>query len=92
MGHSIIGEWCNIGAGTSNSNLKNEVGGLSGKSIFLKSTLMLKKMFTLTNGQIPLIGVGGITDGLECYNKIKAGASLVPVSYTHLTLPTNREV
>ena len=23
MGHSIIGEWCNIGAGTSNSNLKN---------------------------------------------------------------------
>jgi len=23
LGHSIIGEWCNIGAGTSNSNLKN---------------------------------------------------------------------
>ena len=23
LGHSIIGEWCNIGAGTNNSNLKN---------------------------------------------------------------------
>ena len=69
---------------TLNSNLRNEVGGLSGKPIFLKSTLMLKKMYTLTNGQIPLIGVGGITDGLECYNKIKAGASLVQI-YTALT-------
>ena len=26
LGHSIIGEWCNIGAGTSSSNLKNDYG------------------------------------------------------------------
>ena len=26
LGHSIIGEWCNIGAGTNNSNLKNDYG------------------------------------------------------------------
>ncbi len=26
LGDSIIGEWCNIGAGTSNSNLKNNAG------------------------------------------------------------------
>ena len=38
---------------------------------------MLKKMYSLTNGQIPLIGVGGISNGFECYEKIKAGASLV---------------
>ena len=25
FGDSIIGEWCNIGAGTSNSNLKNKI-------------------------------------------------------------------
>ena len=67
-----------------NSNFKNEIGGLSGKPLFLKSTLMLKKMFTLTNGQIPLIGVGGISNALECYEKIKAGASLVQL-YTSLT-------
>ena len=59
------------------SSFKNEVGGLSGTPLFLKSTLILKKMYSLTNGQIPLIGVGGISNGLECYEKIKAGASLV---------------
>ena len=26
LGDSVIGEWCNLGAGTSNSNLKNNVG------------------------------------------------------------------
>jgi len=59
------------------SPFKNEVGGLSGTPLFLKSTLILKKMYSLTNGQVPLIGVGGISNGLECYEKIKAGASLV---------------
>ena len=39
----------------------------------------------LTNGQIPLIGVGGVSNGLECYEKIKSGASLVQL-YTALTL------
>lgn len=67
-----------------NSNFKNEIGGLTGKPLFLKSTLMLKKMYTLTNGQIPLIGVGGISNALECYEKIKAGACLVQL-YTSLT-------
>ena len=69
---------------TLNSKYKNEIGGLSGKPIFLKSTLILKRMYALTNGQIPLIGVGGISNGLECYNKIKAGATLVQI-YTALT-------
>ena len=40
-------------------------------------------MYNLTNGQIPLIGVGGISNGTECYEKIKAGASLVQL-YTSL--------
>jgi len=65
------------------SEYKNEVGGLSGKPIFLDSTIILKKMYSLTNGQIPLIGVGGISNGYECYEKIKAGASLVQL-YTAL--------
>ncbi len=65
------------------SIFKNELGGLSGKPIFIDSTLILKKMYSLTNGQIPLIGVGGISNGNECYEKIKAGASLVQL-YTAL--------
>ena len=65
------------------SKNKNEIGGLSGKPIFIKSTLALKKMFTLTGGQIPLIGVGGISNGTEFYEKIKSGASLAQI-YTAL--------
>ena len=53
--------------------------------MFIKSTLILKQMYNLTNGQIPLIGVGGISNGIECYEKIKSGASLVQI-YTALTL------
>lgn len=68
---------------TLNSNNNNEIGGLSGKPLFLQSTLMLKKMYHLTNGQIPLIGVGGISNALECYEKIKAGACLIQL-YTSL--------
>ncbi len=65
------------------SSYKNEIGGLSGKPIFLNSTILLKKMYSLTNGQITLIGVGGVSSGHECYEKIKAGASLVQL-YTAL--------
>jgi len=69
---------------TLRSSLKNELGGLSGKPLFLKSTLMLKKIHVLTNGQIPLIGVGGVSSALDCYQKIKSGASLVQI-YSALT-------
>ena len=62
---------------------KNEIGGLSGKPLFLQSTLILKKMYSLTNGQVPLIGVGGVSNGKECYEKIKAGANLIQL-YTAL--------
>ena len=65
------------------SSYKNEIGGLSGRPIFLDSTIVLKKMYSLTNGQIPLIGVGGVSNGYECYEKIKAGANLVQL-YTSL--------
>lgn len=66
------------------SKFKNEIGGLTGKPLFINSTIILKKMYNLTNGQIPLIGVGGVTNGLECYEKIKSGASLVQI-YSALT-------
>ena len=68
-------------------NLKSitvpSIGGLSGKPIFQISNDILKKTYNLTNGQIPLIGVGGISNGADCYQKIKSGASLVQL-YTAL--------
>ncbi len=62
---------------------KYKKGGLSGQLLFKKSNEILKKMYTLTNGQIPLVGVGGISNGSQCYEKIKSGASLVQI-YTAL--------
>ena len=54
-----------------------ETGGLSGKPIFDSSTFLLKEMYYYTQGQIPLIGVGGVFTGKDAYIKIRSGASLV---------------
>ena len=43
----------------------------------------MKKIYSLTNGQILLIGVGGVSNGNECYEKIKSGANLIQL-YTAL--------
>ena len=65
------------------NQFKSLQGGLSGKPLYHNSNIILKKMYELTNGQIPLIGVGGISSGRDCYEKIKSGASLVQL-YTAL--------
>ena len=62
---------------------KEKKGGLSGRPLYDNSNIILKKMYELTNGQIPLIGVGGISSGRDCYEKIKSGASLLQI-YTAL--------
>ncbi|XP_071038070.1 dihydroorotate dehydrogenase (quinone), mitochondrial isoform X2 [Parasteatoda tepidariorum] len=63
---------------------KRETGGLSGKPLKDLSTNAIRDMFALTKGEIPIIGVGGISCGKDAYEKIKAGASLVQL-YTAIT-------
>ncbi|MGY9002230.1 MAG: quinone-dependent dihydroorotate dehydrogenase, partial [Rhodospirillales bacterium] len=41
------------------------------------STSVLARMYELTEGKLPLIGVGGVSSGADAYAKIRAGASLV---------------
>lgn len=60
-----------------------ETGGLSGKPLFEKSTAALRKTYQMTEGKIPLIGVGGVASAADAYAKIRAGASLVQL-YTAL--------
>jgi len=60
-----------------------EQGGLSGKPLFAPSTAVLADIFRLTEGRLPLIGVGGIASAEDAYAKIRAGASLVQL-YTAL--------
>lgn len=60
-----------------------EAGGLSGRPLFERSTIMLARVFELTDGKIPLIGIGGIDSGETALAKIEAGASLLQL-YTGL--------
>jgi dihydroorotate dehydrogenase len=61
----------------------HEAGGLSGRPLFAPSTALLAEMYRLTQGRLPLIGVGGIASAEDAYAKIRAGASLVQL-YTAL--------
>jgi dihydroorotate dehydrogenase len=60
-----------------------EKGGLSGQPVFEKSTKTLARLYQLTDGQLPLVGVGGVASAEQAYAKIRAGASAVQL-YTGL--------
>ncbi|WP_339831256.1 quinone-dependent dihydroorotate dehydrogenase [uncultured Parvibaculum sp.] len=61
-----------------------ETGGLSGAPLLAMSTAVLADIYRLTGGRLPLIGVGGISNGRDAYMKIRAGASLLQL-YSALT-------
>jgi len=65
------------------SGHREEKGGLSGAPLFEKSTRVLAQLSQLTDGAIPLIGVGGVSSAEQAYQKIRAGASAVQL-YTAL--------
>jgi dihydroorotate dehydrogenase len=54
-----------------------EAGGLSGAPLRRKSTAVIKQLALALGKDVPIIGVGGIMQGLDAVEKIKAGASLV---------------
>ena len=56
---------------------KHQKGGLSGKPIELKSTLLISKFYNLIKGRIMIIGVGGVDSGKSAYEKFLAGANYV---------------
>ena len=62
---------------------RGETGGLSGTPLFDPATAVLADLYRLTEGKVPLIGVGGVASGADAYRKIRAGASLVQL-YTGL--------
>ena len=65
------------------SRFAEEKGGLSGQPLFDRSTRVLARLSQLTDGALPLIGVGGIGSAEQAYDKIRAGASAVQL-YTAL--------
>ena len=61
----------------------SETGGLSGKPLRQRSTEIIRYLSKQTKGRLPIIGVGGIFDADDAWEKITAGASLLQI-YTGL--------
>ena len=54
-----------------------ETGGLSGRPLAARAAEVLRAVRRLTEGRLPLIGVGGIGSAEEAYARIRAGAGAV---------------
>jgi dihydroorotate dehydrogenase len=54
-------------------------GGLSGRPLRARSTEVVRHLYRQTRGALPIIGVGGIFNAADAWEKITAGASLVQV-------------
>jgi dihydroorotate dehydrogenase len=65
-------------AATGNS-ITAEAGGISGAPLRARSTEVIRFIYKETQGQLPIIGVGGIFTPADAWEKITAGASLVQV-------------
>lgn len=59
--------------------LAGEAGGLSGLPVRDASTRVVAGLYAELGDQVPIIGVGGISDGASAVEKLKAGAKLVQV-------------
>lgn len=56
-----------------------QVGGLSGRPLYEKSTTTLRRLRLRLDDSIPIIGVGGISSGADAVGKVSAGAQLVQI-------------
>lgn len=60
-----------------------EAGGLSGLPLKARSTEVIRHIYRQTRGKLPIIGVGGIFNATDAWEKLTAGASLIQI-YTGL--------
>ncbi|MBT4066996.1 MAG: quinone-dependent dihydroorotate dehydrogenase [Euryarchaeota archaeon] len=61
------------------SSVMLETGGLSGKPLRNRSTQVIRLIADHTNGEWPIIGVGGISTAEDAWEKIINGASLIQI-------------
>jgi dihydroorotate dehydrogenase len=59
--------------------VREEAGGISGAPLRQRSTEVIRFIWKQTQGQLPIIGVGGIFTAEDAWEKITAGASLLQV-------------
>ncbi|AQX17954.1 MULTISPECIES: quinone-dependent dihydroorotate dehydrogenase [unclassified Bartonella] len=65
--------------GLTDSRWIDEEGGLSGRPLFERSTIVLAKMRKKLGKDIAIIGVGGVRDAQTALEKVKAGADLIQI-------------
>lgn len=56
---------------------REEWGGLSGKPLQDRSTEVVRSLAEYMDGELPIVGIGGVDSARSAYEKIRAGASLV---------------
>lgn len=61
------------------SDIMSENGGLSGKPLNKRSTEVIRLIADHTDGKWPIIGVGGISNSDDAWEKISNGASLIQI-------------
>ncbi|MFE7776020.1 quinone-dependent dihydroorotate dehydrogenase [Streptomyces sp. NPDC057445] len=61
----------------SDSNLVQETGGLSGAPVKERSLEVLRRLYARVGDRITLVGVGGIENAEDAWQRILAGATLV---------------
>ncbi len=59
--------------------VQEEAGGISGEPVRDRSTEVIRFIYKHSQGQLPIIGVGGIFSSADAWAKITAGASLIQV-------------
>jgi dihydroorotate dehydrogenase len=69
--------------GLSENDKARETGGLSGRPLFHRSTVVLARVRQMVGARVPLIGIGGIDSGETALAKLEAGAYLLQL-YTGL--------
>jgi dihydroorotate dehydrogenase len=55
----------------------SQTGGMSGSPLTDRSTAMIHQIYSMTNGEWPIVGVGGISNSEDAWAKIGAGATLI---------------
>ncbi|MEL7008230.1 MAG: quinone-dependent dihydroorotate dehydrogenase [Cyanobacteria bacterium J06648_1] len=60
-------------------SIKDEAGGVSGFPVRQRSTEVIRFIYQETGGKLPIIGVGGIFNADDAWDKIIAGASILQV-------------
>jgi len=63
----------------SKESLTKQSGGLSGRPLNNRSNEVIRMVKKISNGKLPIIGVGGILKPSDAVEKLQAGASLVQV-------------